>query len=293
MAIDFCNLGSGSGGNSTVLRTSGGAILIDAGFGPRTTAQRLGGTGLAVTDIKAVVLTHLDHDHFKDNWLATLQKHNIKVFCCARKRRQIVESAAASELTERYPDRPAIASLVHGFRSHFEPLDGLLFEPISLAHDDTGSHGFVISCGRFRIGFATDLGHVTEELIEKFCGLDLLALESNYDIEMQKSSDRPWFLKQRIMGGSGHLSNAQAFAAVCGILDRTVATCGEERLPRHIVLLHRSRQCNCPRLLRDLFTQDPRIAPRLVLTDQYECTPWLRLRSTEPLAGEQMALSWR
>ena len=62
----------GYGGNATVLRGPWGAMLIDAGFGPRATDKRLGGTGLSITDLSAICLTHLDHDHFNPNWLATI-----------------------------------------------------------------------------------------------------------------------------------------------------------------------------------------------------------------------------
>jgi phosphoribosyl 1,2-cyclic phosphodiesterase len=163
---------------------------------------------------------------------------------------------------------------------------------LHLAHDSTGSHGFVISCNGYRVGYATDLGHVPDALIEKFCGLDVLALESNYDPDMEKNSDRPWYLKQRIMGGHGHLSNDQALAAIQAILDRTQATCGPGRLPRHIVLLHRSRQCNCPKLVRRLFAADPRIAPVLTLSHQHERTGWLGAARPRAQHVEQLALAW-
>ncbi len=64
------------------------------------------------------------------------------------------------------------------------------------------------------------------------------------------------------------------------------------RLPNHIVLLHRSRQCNCPKLVRQLFSRDARIAPRLTLAEQYEPSGWLRPHARDPLAGEQMLLAW-
>jgi hypothetical protein len=107
---------------------------------------------------------------------------------------------------------------------------------------------------------------------------------------MQLTSERPYFLKQRIMGGNGHLSNAQALAAVRQILDR--ADSRRTPLPSSIVLLHRSRQCNCPKLLRQLFTSDARISPRLVLAEQYERTEWLRPSETRARAGEQLVLAW-
>ena len=124
-----------------------------------------------------------------------------------------------------------------------------------------------------------------------FCGLDVLCIESNYDPRMQADSPRPGFLKRRITGGRGHLSNEEAFAAVRAILDRRQSR--GRRPPAHIVLLHRSRQCNCPDLVRRLFTRDARIAPRLTLAEQYERSEWLRLApSLPPLVGEQMTLAW-
>jgi hypothetical protein len=139
-----------------------------------------------------------------------------------------------------------------------------------------------------RAGFATDLGRVPAHLIERFEGVNLVALESNYDPEMQRGSDRPWFLKERIMGGRGHLSNEQAFAAVKAILDQCER--GRRRLPDHIVLLHRSRQCNCPKIVRGVFERDERIARRLVLAEQYSRTEWLG--RGEVGVGEQMILAW-
>src|SRR5205823_4445181 len=116
------------------------------------------------------------------------------------------------------------------------------------------------------------------------------ALESNYDPQMQLTSARPWFLKQRIMGGAGHLSNDQALSAIQRILDHAQAT--NTRLPSHIVLLHRSRQCNCPKLVLKLFSKDARIAPRLSLSHQYERTEWLRPRAVKASPQEQLTLQW-
>jgi hypothetical protein len=108
---------------------------------------------------------------------------------------------------------------------------------------------------------------------------------------MQLDSARPWFLKNRIMGGRGHLSNEQALDAVRAILDRSEQQ--QSRLPRHIVLLHRSRQCNCPKRLRDLFSADPRIIGRLTLAEQFEPTGWLRVHPRlMPLVGEQLTMAF-
>jgi phosphoribosyl 1,2-cyclic phosphodiesterase len=284
MSLELCILASGSLGNATVLRSPAGAMLIDAGIGPRVTSKRLANTGVRVADVRAICLTHLDRDHFNFNWIPTLARHNVRLFCHAAKAEVVIRNAPLDLLAP-------IQRLIAPFDEEvFEPLPGVRFEPIPLAHDQSGSHGFVIDGFDYRIGYATDLGHVPLGLLERFCGVDCLALESNYDVAMQHASARPIFLKRRIMGGRGHLSNDQALAAIRQILDRAQAT--RTGFPEHIVLLHRSRQCNCPDLVRSLFSKDRRIAPRLTIADQYQPTPWLRRRSLRPATGEQLMLAF-
>lgn len=278
MSMEFCVLASGSGGNCTVVRTPGGAILIDAGIGPRITAHRLSGTGVLVRHIKAICLTHLDRDHFTPAWANTIRAMAIRVFCHADRVRDLRELCFGK------------LDSIYGFEGAFEPTDGIVIRPIPLAHDRTGSHGFVIEGHGCRAGYATDLGRVPAELVERFVDLDLLAMESNYDMQMQQDSPRPSFLKQRITGGRGHLSNDQALAAVRQILDRCQSR--GMRMPAHIVLLHRSRQCNCPNLVRRMFSRDSRIAPRLTLAEQFQPTGWMRVRDSRPLVGEQLVLGW-
>ena len=279
MSLELCVLASGSGGNCTVVRTPGGAVLVDAGIGPRTAAARMNGTGAMVRDVIAICLTHLDRDHFSTGWIATIRTRGIRVHCHAERVADLLE-ICNGELEEN----------IVAFDGEFEPVAGLRIGPIALAHDRDGSHGFLIEGFGCRVGYATDLGRVPAELVERFIGLDVLAIESNYDPILQERSPRPWFLKRRIMGGRGHLSNEQALAAVRQILDRCERT--GSRLPAHIVLLHRSRQCNCPNLVRKLFSRDARIAPRLTLAEQFERSRWLRATPARALAGEQLMLGW-
>lgn len=277
MSLELCILASGSGGNASLLRTSAGCLLLDAGIGPRVCAARMTGTGVSLSDVGAVVLTHLDSDHFNANWASTLLKYNIRIYAFTPYSRKIAF---------RFPELRPLLQPFHA--TPFSPLPGLTFKPLPFAHDDTGSHGFVIASEEARVGYATDLGRVPGHLLDAFVQLDILAIESNYDPAMQMASPRPYFLKQRIMSGAGHLSNQQALDAVRLILSRHESAAVP--LPSHIVLLHRSRQCNCPNLLRDLFSEDPRIAPRLTLSHQFERTEWLCPKPRAPLLNEQLSL---
>jgi phosphoribosyl 1,2-cyclic phosphodiesterase len=230
MTLELCVLASGSAGNASIVRAPSGVLLIDAGIGPRTFADRLVGTGVRLDDIAALCLTHLDGDHFSPAWTSTLLRLDVPIYCHVDK---------AGGLSARAPD------LVHLIRpfdgATFAPIAGVTCEAVRFAHDTLGSHGFVIDGFDYRIGYATDLGHVPRAFFDCFRDLDSIALESNYDPQMQAESSRPLFLKQRIMGARGHLSNIQALAALRKLLDRA------RRLPDHIVLLHRSQECNCPR----------------------------------------------
>ena len=251
MTLELCVLASGSAGNASIVRSPSGALLIDAGIGPRTLAQRLSGTGTGLADVSAVCLTHLDGDHFSSSLSATLRRLDIPIYCHADQ---------VDILAERASD------LVHLIRPFgveaFSPIEGLTCEPVRFAHDRLGSHGFVIDGFGYRIGYATDLGHVPRHFFDRFSDLDSIALESNYDHQMQIESARPSFLKRRITGGHGHLSNSQALAAVRKLLDRS------RRLPDHIVLLHRSEECNCPHLVRQNLQRrsEDRVAPHVGTT---------------------------
>ena len=292
MSLEICVLASGSSGNCTVVRSANGVFLIDAGIGPRITRDRMKGTGVNPEQIRAICLTHLDSDHFRPSWVRFVAQRQVRIFCHLHRvdeLRQRVRSFCSGQ-----PDAPAEAfcALVTGFAARpFQPIDGVNARPLAFDHDVTGSHGFVIDCDGTRLGYATDLGNVPDRLIERFRDLDILALESNYDPGMQLASARPWFLKQRIMGGSGHLSNAQAFHAIQRIFDK--AEENEGRLPSHVVLLHRSRQCNCPKLMQKVFARDRRIAQRLTLAEQYRRSNWLRAAKGKLHVGEQMMLAWR
>lgn len=281
MSLSLSILASGSAGNCSVLRGSGKLILIDCGIGPRTAARRMKHLGVAPRSIAAICLTHLDHDHFNPVWVSTILRENITIHCHENR---------AEDLARMGGDCAEFSALIRPFsgRRGFE-IEGLEFTAIHLDHDEWGSQGFLVRSKGASLGYATDLGNVSERLVQHFCGVGMLAIESNYDPNMQMNSSRPWFLKRRIMGGRGHLSNHDALGAVRQILDRSQRR--GRALPRHIVLLHRSRECNCPNLLRELFSADSRIEGRLVLAEQHEPTDWLHAGEEAPMM-RQMELQW-
>lgn len=265
MSISFSILGSGSSGNSTVVTLNGSQpavnILIDCGLSPRQTNKRLAEFDLSIDDISAILVTHFDTDHFNTGWPARLAKTPIPVHVHKR-HRSTAERACL-------PGRPM---RLHDGTITLDCAPQTSIEGLLLAHDALGTCGFVIEHDGARLGFATDLGMVPYVLHQRFVRLDALALESNYDRDMQVSSARPSFLKRRIMGGAGHLSNDQALQAILELADTSDL--------QHIALLHLSRQCNCPRLVQQLYADRAgHLLDRLTITNQNEPTPMLRVEA--------------
>ncbi len=276
--LGVCVLGSGSGGNATVLRLGETALLIDAGFGPRTTDKRLAQAGLSLSNLQAVCLTHLDQDHFRKSWTATLLKHGIPIYVHGWHYAELMRLPGGAELRD--------AGLAHAFESQpFEPMPGVSASTVRLQHDKQGTIGYRFDTHVGSVGHATDLGHAPPALIEHMAGIDLLCIESNYDEHMTRNSSRPSWVNRRNMSDAGHLSNEQSFEAVRAIADLSPA--GN---PRHVVLLHRSSQCNHPMKVRHAFERDPELAPRITLTDQRRLTRWLNVKPMNAAARSQLRL---
>ncbi|HEX7010977.1 MAG TPA: MBL fold metallo-hydrolase [Phycisphaeraceae bacterium] len=276
--MSVCVLGSGSGGNATAIRLGQEAMLIDAGFGPRTLRRRLAQAGLALEQVRALCLTHLDQDHFRPNWLATLLEREIPIFLHQWHLPDLERLPGSRELRD--------AGLVRCFDGQpFEPLPGVTASTVRCQHDRQGTISYRLDSRWGCVGYATDLGHVPPALIEHLAGVDLLAIESNYDERMTLQSPRPVWVNRRNMSDSGHLSNEQAFEAVQQVME--ASTGGN---PRQVVLLHRSSQCNHPMKVQRVFARDPRLAGRVALTHQRRRTRWFAVRPLPMTARRQLRL---
>ncbi len=283
MSLAFSVLGSGSGGNCTLLSMSHDGetrfALIDCGLSVRDTRRRLGTLGVSLDDVADILLTHLDTDHFRPYWDKFATKRGVRIHVHARQHATALRCGVSG-------------CNLHRFDEGFE-LDGAAtVHAVHFAHDELGTVGFGINHNELRMGFATDLGRVPESLFDRFVDLHAVALESNYDRDLQLSSHRPWLLKKRIMGGRGHLSNEQSLEAIVRIDQQS-------QLSR-VTVLHLSRQCNDPGLIQRLYNERaPHLCDRLTLTSQFHPTPLLEVvRGPQPAPrpprpprqGEQLAI---
>lgn len=243
-------LASGSAGNCSALVFKEGnkkrVCLIDLGLSIRRTLSLLSCIGLSLDEVDHVFITHFDGDHFQRAW--------------SRKLPARIALHVHHHHVQTAMERGVAASRLHSFRRE-TTVGGVLVRPALLSHDEAGVTAYRFEYAGAVVAYATDVGRVTKELAAHLHGADLLAVESNYCPRLQAMSGRPEFLKRRIMGGGGHLSNQQ-----CAELVR-------QAKPRSdVVLLHLSRDCNRPELAR---LEHKQATYRLTISSQHEPTGWI------------------
>lgn len=245
MEIEFIVLGSGSGGNASLLRVDGVGLMIDGGLGPRQIGFRLRTHGLTWNDVDAMLLTHTHADHWQEPTLKQLLARKAALVCHAGHVDHLrTFSASFRDLNSE--------GLVRHFCEGTDTtvVDGAFrISPIRVSHDAPATFGFRISCPSnlvrpaWAMGHLSDLGLWDERHASHVAGVDLLALEFNHDVSMQRASGRPQPLIDRVLGDYGHLSNEQA----AELLAAVVGGSPPDRL-KNVVQLHLSRQCNRPYL---------------------------------------------
>jgi phosphoribosyl 1,2-cyclic phosphodiesterase len=235
--IRFKNLGSGSGGNATVVQAREGAqtvhLLVDCGLGIREMDKRLGSAGMLAEQIDAIFITHEHGDHIG----------------CARQlaaRERI--PVYMSEGTYVAIGEPDFAGMLRIARDA-TPIEvgPMRIEPFTVPHDAREPLQLCCFDGDVRLGVLTDLGHASAHVLQHMAGCRSLLLVCNHDEDMLAAGSYPPFLKRRVGGAYGHLANSAAAA-----LAQAVLAAGGLR---QVVAGHLSEQNNKPELARAALAQ--------------------------------------
>ncbi len=258
--LTVCVLASGSKGNAIFVSDGATALLVDAGLSAREIGRRLDSRGLTAAALSAILVTHEHGDHV----------HGVERLC---RRYRLPVYLTPGTLRAAAPLRELAE--IHPFDCGRPFQVGTLtVHPFSISHDAQDPAGFTIGSHGSRIGIATDLGHVTAVVREHLRGCRLLVLEANHDPDMLMGGPYPWYLKQRIRGRTGHLSNSES-----GELLAEIAHPGLEQ----VILAHLSATNNTPE--KALAAAGQALAGtgiRLAAAGQHQCTSLMHLTPARP-----------
>lgn len=233
MSLFISSLNSGSNGNCYYIGNHTEAILIDAGISCTEVEKRLERLGLDIKNIKAVFISHEHTDHIS-GLRVLAKKYRLPVYI--------------TQATQRFSRVTLDKNLARSFTAHQPVVIGnLSISAFPKFHDAADPYSFMVSCGQVKVGVFTDIGTPCENLVHHFKQCHAAFLEANYDEVMLEEGRYPEFLKNRIRGGNGHLSNRQALALFTGHRPAFMS---------HLFLSHLSKNNNCPKLVQQLFNEN-------------------------------------
>ena len=257
--LRFRSLGSGSTGNATLVEATAGGrrsrLLVDCGFALRQLDARLERAGLVAGDIDAIFVTHEHGDHIGCAH-ALSRREGIPVW--------MSEGTWLAIGGLDFEGRLQLARDGQDIE-----VGALTVQPFTVPHDAREPLQLRCTDGARSLGILTDLGHATPHVLARLAGLQALLLEFNHDADLLAGSAYPPFLKLRVGGNYGHLSNVAAAAIARAVLHDGL---------RHVVAAHLSEQNNRPAIVRRLMAEALGASEDEMLTaNAADGSPWLDL----------------
>jgi phosphoribosyl 1,2-cyclic phosphodiesterase len=266
MSLFIASLNSGSNGNCYYVGNEDEAVLIDAGISCRETEKRLKRLELDINKVKAIFITHEHADHIH-GVRVLVKKYRIPVYITARTLHQSHIFISPHLINSFDAYKPVV-------------IGNLAITGFPKLHDAIDPHSFVVSCGNVRVGVFTDIGTVCPHVIHNFRNCHAVFLESNYDVEMLDKGPYSYALKNRIRGGKGHISNAEALRLFA-----------EHKPPfmTHLLLSHLSHDNNDPVLVERIFSNIAGNSTQIIVASRFEETPVFHISSSVDLVPPMLS----
>lgn len=204
--MELCSIASGSSGNCTFIGSEHTKLLVDAGTSGKKIEYGLNSIDTKPEDIQGILITHEHSDHIMGLGVLA-RRYHIPIFgtaetLCAILRMKNVGRIPQELLHYVTPDT--------GFF-----INDIKVEPFSTSHDASNPVCYTFEAGGHKIGMATDLGTYDDYIVGKLEGSEILLMEANHDENMLLVGGYPYYLKQRILGDRGHLSNENSAKLLC------------------------------------------------------------------------------
>lgn len=226
----FVSIASGSSGNCIYTGTENTHILIDAGISAKRIEKGLFELGVKPNELSAICITHEHSDHIKGLGVLA-RRYGVPIYGTEGTLREIQKAKGLGEFSSDLlkpltPDAPL-------------SIGDMEVLPFHIDHDAADPVAYRIQAENKSVAVATDLGHYNQYTVDHLLDLDAVLLESNHDLRMLQTGPYPYYLKRRIMGDFGHLSNENAGRLLNCILNDKM---------KYILLGHLSKENNLPEL---------------------------------------------
>lgn len=225
----LCSIASGSSGNCIYVGSETTHLLIDTGISGKRTEAGLAGLDLTGRDIDGILLTHEHSDHVCGLKLLS-RRYAIPIYATRGTIAALRKSHYGEIAPELFREIKADEKII---------IKDIICNPLRISHDAAEPVAYRIHYGNKRVGIITDLGVYNDYTVESLRGMDALMLEANHDVRMLQVGPYPYYLKQRILGERGHLSNELAGR----LLSRLI----HDKL-QMVMLGHLSKENNLPEL---------------------------------------------
>lgn len=222
--MKICVLASGSEGNSTYIETSSHKILIDLGMNLKYITTKLNELNVSPNEIDSVLISHVHKDHIGclDSFI---KKYDADVYLS----KVMFDELSNESIIKSYQN-------IKYFDNDFM-LDNLKIELIKTSHDTKDSRGFIVTEDDKSVVYITDTGYLNQKFFNKLKDKNVYLFESNHDVEMLINGKYPKWLKDRVVGPYGHLSNKDASIYLSKLVGNNT---------KNIVLMHLSKENNNP-----------------------------------------------
>ncbi len=228
--MKLCSIVSGSSGNCIYASANNTQILVDVGISGKRTEEGLNQIGTSLREIDAILVTHEHVDHIAGLGVIS-RKYGIPIFASAGTIRAITQTTSLGKI-----DQDLLCEIAPGQPFCIKEIE---VDPIKISHDATEPLAYKMRNQNKKIAVVTDLGVYNDYIVEKLQGLDAILLEANHDVNMLQVGPYPYYLKRRILGDKGHLSNELAGRLLCKLLHDGM---------KHILLGHLSKENNMAEL---------------------------------------------
>lgn len=228
MSVRFCPIRSGSSGNCIYVGSEKTNILIDAGLSGKTIKEGLESLKINPENIDALFITHEHKDHIKGAGIIS-RRYNIPIYA----------TPGTWEAMEGEIGAVAPKNIKYVYSGENCIINDVCVTPFELPHDAKEPVGYSFYTSKNKVSVATDLGHITDTVKDAVSDSNVLLLEANHDIKKLKEGSYPFYLKQRILGEKGHISNETAGNFLAQLVNDKL---------KYVYLGHLSDENNTPEL---------------------------------------------